>query len=49
MVQEASDVLLSSSLPGTASEVGGVRVIIAFRENVKLLDEAIVGMHLGST
>ena len=49
MVQEASDVLLSSSLPGTVSGVGGVGVVVAFRENVELFDEAIVGMHLGST
>ena len=49
MVQEASDVLLSSSLPGTVSGVGGVGVIIALRENVKLFDEAIIGMHFGST
>ena len=49
MVQEASDVLLSSSLPGTVSGVGEVGVVVAFRENVELFDEAIVGMHLGST
>ena len=45
-VPEASDVLLSSS--GTVSGVGGVGVVIAFRENVKLFDEAIVRMHLRS-
>ena len=49
MVQEASHILLSSSLPGTVSGIGGVGAVIAFRENVKLFDEAVVGMHLRST
>jgi hypothetical protein len=49
MVQEASDVLLSSALPRTVSGVGGVGVVVAFRENVELFNEAIVGMHLRST
>lgn len=49
MAQEASDVLLSSALPGTVGGVGGVGVVVAFRENVELFDEAVVGMHLRST
>lgn len=49
MVQEASDVLLSSALPGTVSGISGVGVVVALRENVELFDEAVVGMHLRST